>query len=68
MAIAVTEVIVTIAAFCGLVALLLYHLGRLRLYIEAAKFPGPRALPVIGNAHCFRGSPSGECHDNEPFY
>lgn len=53
---------------CGIVALFLYHFGRLRLYIEAAKFPGPPSLPVIGNAHYFVGNTAGDYNINLFFY
>ncbi|XP_015126718.1 cytochrome P450 4C1 [Diachasma alloeum] len=40
----------------GFLSLLIFYLRKIRLYRAAAKFPGPPALPFIGNAHVFVGS------------
>ncbi|KAK0084156.1 hypothetical protein PV326_006394 [Microctonus aethiopoides] len=37
-------------------ALITYHIKRLHLYRAAAKIPGPRTYPLIGNAHYFMGN------------
>ncbi|KAJ8672685.1 hypothetical protein QAD02_003945 [Eretmocerus hayati] len=53
----------TVASFiapCGaiifIIFIIVYHVRRIRLYRESAKYPGPLALPFIGSAHFFIGS------------
>lgn len=62
MAVGSTEAIFIAAALCGIIALFVHHLGRRRFYMAAAKFPGPRTLPLIGNAHYFIGNSQGDDH------
>lgn len=59
MALALLAVFATTLAFTLLAYVLFYYLRKIRLYKEAAKFPGPPALPFIGNAHYFMGSTEG---------
>lgn len=53
----ITVILVVTAA---LIALFTYHLRRLKLYKAAAKFPGPKTWPLIGNADLFFGDGESE--------
>lgn len=57
---AVVLVLLKTVGVLGLLALLIFYLRKIRLYRAAAKFPGPPALPFIGNAHVFVGSTEGK--------
>ncbi|XP_011315522.1 cytochrome P450 4C1 [Fopius arisanus] len=53
---AVALLLIKTIGVLGLFSLLVFYLKKIRLYRAAAKFPGPPALPFIGNAHAFVGS------------
>lgn len=53
--IAVTTIL--IGLYCGIAE---YLLNKLHIYNTTKGFPGPKAYPIIGNAHLFMGNTEGE--------
>lgn len=49
------EVTWVLIATIALIAIVTYHLRRLKLYRAASQFSGPMALPIIGNANLYLG-------------
>ena len=43
-----------------LISIILQYFKNKRLYTQAALFPGPKTIPIFGNAHLFVGSTEGE--------
>ncbi|OXU24905.1 hypothetical protein TSAR_006903 [Trichomalopsis sarcophagae] len=56
MALAISALLAVGLLFTALAFVIGHYLRKIRLYRESAKFPGPPALPFIGNAHFFMGS------------
>lgn len=44
----------------ALVSFLLQYFKNRRLYKQAELFPGPKTIPIFGNAHLFVGSTEGK--------
>ena len=44
----------------ALVSIILQYIRNRRLYKQAVLFPGPKTIPILGNAHLFVGNTEGK--------